>query len=128
VIQLSVDARADAASHIALGRKLRPLQGEGVLVLGSGGFVHNLRRIAPPGAPEPEWSAAFANWMHERLMAGDDTALADYRAQAPHAQMAHPTPEHLMPLFVAYGAGGKPERLHTSATRGSLRMDAYRFG
>ena len=66
--------------------------------------------------------------MHDRLMAGDDTALGDYRTLAPQAAMAHPTDEHLMPLFVAYGAGGeKVARLHTSATFGSLRMDAYSF-
>jgi 4,5-DOPA dioxygenase extradiol len=65
--------------------------------------------------------------MHGRLMEGDDAALADYRARAPQAPMAHPTEEHLMPLLVAYGAGGKAERLHSSATFGSLRMDAYSF-
>ena len=61
-------------------------------------------------------------------MVQDDAALADYRARAPHAALAHPTDEHLMPLFVAYGAGAKPARLHSSATFGSLRMDAYSFG
>jgi 4,5-DOPA dioxygenase extradiol len=61
-------------------------------------------------------------------MAGDEAALADYRSQAPHAAMAQPTEEHFLPLFTAMGAGGKAERLHTSATFGSLRMDSYRFG
>ena len=97
-------------------------------MLGSGGFVHNLGKIAPPGSPEPDWSKEFSGWMHEKLMAQDDEALADYRARAPHAALAHPSEEHLMPLFVAYGAGAKPERLHSSATFGSLRMDAYSFG
>jgi 4,5-DOPA dioxygenase extradiol len=68
--------------------------------------------------------------MHDRLTAGDDAALGDYRALAPQAAIAHPTDEHLMPLFVAYGAGGenaKVARLHSSSTFGSLRMDAYSF-
>jgi 4,5-DOPA dioxygenase extradiol len=66
--------------------------------------------------------------MHERLMSGDQTALADYRRDAPHAVLAHPTEEHFMPLFVAMGAGGETaKRLHSSATFGSLRMDAYSF-
>jgi 4,5-DOPA dioxygenase extradiol len=65
--------------------------------------------------------------MDEKLIMRDDEALVDYCARAPHAAQAHPTDEHLMPLFVAYGAGAKPERLHSSATFGSLRMDAYRF-
>ncbi|HEY4076395.1 MAG TPA: class III extradiol ring-cleavage dioxygenase [Rhizomicrobium sp.] len=128
VVQVSVQSRRGAAHHIALGRSLAKLREDNVLVMGSGGFVHNLRRVAPPGSPESDWSKQFADWMHERLMAGDDAALADYRAQAPQAAMAHPTDEHLMPLFAAYGAGGKAERLHSSATFGSLRMDAYSFG
>jgi 4,5-DOPA dioxygenase extradiol len=128
VLQLSVQSRMGAAHHIALGRALAPLREEGVLVLGSGGFVHNLRTIDWNGGPEPEWSRAFAQWTHEKLVARDEAALADYRRRAPQAAEAHPTEEHFMPLFVAYGAGGaKVERLHTSATFGSLRMDAYSF-
>ena len=128
VVQLSVQSGKGAGHHIALGRMLAPLREENVLVLGSGGFVHNLAQIAPPGSPEPDWSKEFSGWMHARLMARDDEALAGYRARAPHAVLAHPSEEHLMPLLVAYGAGAKPERLHSSATFGSLRMDAYSFG
>jgi 4,5-DOPA dioxygenase extradiol len=128
VLQLSVQRGKGAAHHVALGRALAKLREDDVLVMGSGGFVHNLRRIAPPGSSESDWSKQFADWMHEKLMTDDDVALADYRAQAPQAAMAHPTDEHLMPLFVAYGAGGKAERLHSSATFGNLRMDAYSFG
>ena len=65
--------------------------------------------------------------MHARLMAGDEAALADDRNRAPHAVQAQPTEDHFVPLFVAMGAGGKAERLHSSATFGSLRMDAYSF-
>ena len=129
VVQLSVQSHLGAAHHIALGSKLAKLRADNVLVLGSGGFVHNLRRIAPPGSPEADWSRAFCDWIHERLMAGDEAALADYRAQAPHAAMAQPSEEHFVPLHVAFGAGGeKAARLHSSATFGSLRMDAYSFG
>jgi len=129
VVQLSVQSRKGAGHHIALGKALAPLRHDNVLVLGSGGFVHNLRALSPPGSPEPGWSAEFSGWMHDRLMAGDEAALADYRSLAPHAALAHPSEEHFMPLFVALGAGGgKAERLHTSSTFGSLRMDAYGFG
>ena len=130
VVQLSVQSEKGAAHHIAVGRALAELRQDDVLVLGSGGFVHNLRQIAPPGSPEPQWSRDFSGWMHDRLMEGDEAALADYRPRAPHAAMAHPSEEHLMPLLVAYGAGGektKAARLHSSATFGSLRMDAYSF-
>ena len=128
VVQLSVQSGRDAAHHIALGRALATLRQEDVLVMGSGGFVHNLSRLAPPGTSETEWSREFSGWMHARLIVGDEAALAGYRRLAPHAALAHPSEEHLMPLFVAYGAGGgNSERLHTSHTFGSLRMDAYAF-
>jgi 4,5-DOPA dioxygenase extradiol len=128
LVQLSVQSHAGAAHHIALGRSLAQLRQDNVLVMGSGGFVHNLRRIAAPGAPEPDWSREFSDWMHARLMAGDEAALADYRRLAPHAVLAQPSEDHFMPLFVALGAGGgTAKRLHSSATFGSLRMDAYSF-
>lgn len=130
VVQLSVQSGKGAAHHLVLGRALAGLRQDNVLVLGSGGFVHNLSQLAPPGSPEPQWSKDFASWMHDRLMAGDEAALADYRSRAPSSAMAHPTEEHLMPLLVAYGAGGedtKATRLHSSATFGPLRMDAYSF-
>jgi 4,5-DOPA dioxygenase extradiol len=64
VVQLSVQSTKGAAHHIALGRALAKLRQDDVLVLGSGGFVHNLRHIAPPGSPEAPWSRDFAGWMH----------------------------------------------------------------
>jgi len=130
VIQISVQSHQSPAHHIALGKTLTPLRDDGILVLGSGGFVHNLRALdrANMNGAEPQWSQDFADWMHTALSANCDADLANYRTLAPNAAHAHPTEEHLMPLFVAYGAGGgKTERLHTSATFGSLRMDAYAF-
>jgi 4,5-DOPA dioxygenase extradiol len=132
VVQLSIQSPLGAAHHIALGRALAPLRDDNVLVIGSGGFVHNLRqleRMHPERAVEPEWSKEFSDWMHDKLMARDDAALAAWRSQAPHARIAQPTEDHFLPLFVAYGAGGERiERLHQSVTFGSLRMDAYAFG
>jgi 4,5-DOPA dioxygenase extradiol len=129
VLQLSVQSAATPAHHIALGRALAPLRQEGVLILGSGGFVHNLRQLDwhGSGAAEPQWSAAFAEWTHNALLDGREDDLANYRRLAPEAARAQPTEEHFMPLFVAYGAGGKATRLHRSVTFGSLRMDAYSF-
>jgi len=128
VAQLSVQSRLGADHAIAMGRAVAKLRADNVLVMGSGGFVHNLRRIAPPGSPEPDWSKEFSDWMDEKLTGRDEAALADYRNRAPHAAMAHPTEEHFLPLPFAYGAGGeKVTQLHSSATFGSLRMDAYSF-
>jgi len=130
VVQLSVQGLKGAAHHIALGRALAPLRKENVLVIGSGGFVHNLRLLDRSGmfAPEPDWSREFSDWMHAALMERREADLGHYRRLAPHAEMAQPDEDHFMPLFVAYGAGGAAtQRLHTSTTFGSLRMDAYAF-
>lgn len=131
VVSLSVAARRGAAHHLAVGRALAPLRDEGVLVIGSGGFVHNLGDLdwGHKDAPMPDWAAAFVVWMRKRLDAHDLDALLGW-AQAPHARRAHPTVEHLMPLFVALGAGGDGAAvrgLHRSHEFGSLALDAFAF-
>ncbi len=125
------------AALFALGEALAPLAQEGVLVLGSGSITHNLRRVFANGLaaaveqPEIAESAAFREWMHARATARDWDALFAYRARAPHAADMHPTDEHLLPWYIAAGAGSRaapPLRLHDSVTYGSLGMDAYAFG
>jgi len=125
------------AQLFALGEALAPLARQGVLVMGTGSITHNLRRVfangrnTPADAPEIEPSAAFRRWLVERSVARDWDALFDYRRLAPHAVDMHPTDEHLLPWFIAAGAGGRehaPLRLHDSLTFGSLGMDAYAFG
>lgn len=119
-----------------LGRALAPLAAEGVLIVGSGSITHNLRRVFAGGmrpdaeAPATPESQAFRDWFAARTAAGDWEALFDYRRQAPHATLMHPTDEHLLPFFVAAGAGGDAaaHRVHASLTYGDLGMDAYAFG
>ena len=122
---------------LALGQALAPLTQQGVLVYGSGSITHNLRMLFGGGpmpallAPEIPQSAAFRTWFAERSAQADWPALADYRQQAPHAVLMHPTDEHLLPFYVAAGAAGTLPvglRLHDSITYGCLGMDAYAFG
>ncbi|MGN6513951.1 MAG: dioxygenase family protein [Lysobacteraceae bacterium] len=132
VVPLAVVPQADARMHLALGRALAPLREQGVLVIGSGGFVHNLGDLAwdEPAAAMPGWAREFADWMRGRLAAGDVDALLDWSLRAPHPRRAHPTPEHLLPLFVALGAAGPDPRsdtLHASHEYGSLALDAFAF-
>lgn len=132
VVPLSVLPYGTAAQHYAIGQALAALRDEGVLVIGSGGFVHNLGDLdwSQRDAPMPDWAAEFAGWMHEKLAAGDHEALLDWQAQAPHAKHAHPTVEHLMPLFVALGAAGEAptaRTIHRSHEMGSLALDAFAF-
>ena len=137
VVPLAFVADDSPAAQFALGAAIAPLAGEGVLIVGSGGITHNLRRVfanglrGPADATEIPESAAFRRWFAERAAARDWTALFDYRVRAPHAVDMHPTDEHLLPWFAAAGAGGRdavPVRLHDSVTLGSLGMDMYAFG
>jgi 4,5-DOPA dioxygenase extradiol len=121
----------------AFGAALAPLTAQGVLVLGTGSITHNLRRVFAGGLhseieqPEIAESAAFRGWMVERSAVRDWEALFDYRRAAPHAVDMHPTDEHLLPWYVAAGAGGPdhaPLRLHDSLTYGCLGMDVVAFG
>ncbi len=133
VLQLSLQTPLGPQHHLRLGRALEALRREDVLVIGSGSFTHNLGRLrrVEPGAAAPPDVVAFADWMHAALQDNRTDDLLAYRRKAPYAIAQHPTDEHLLPLFVALGAGGenaRATRLHASTTYGALRMDAYAFG
>jgi len=131
VVQLSLLQNGDAAQHFALGRALAPLRDEGVLVLGSGSAVHNLGALAPEGTPPPAWALAFDGWLAKAVAERDLAALSAFPAFPREARLAHPTPEHLLPLFVAMGAGwdgGEHALLHRSWSYGALSMAAHAFG
>ncbi len=129
VVQLSVAPQRDPAWHVELGRRLRPLRDAGVLILASGGATHNLRDFGRHAldAPPQDYARGFADWLQAAIEAGDENALADVWNAAPQATRNHPSPEHLLPLHVALGAGdGAPGRvLHDSFTYGVLSMAAY---
>lgn len=132
VAQLSIQSHFGPGHHFQVGHALAPLRQEGVLILASGSFTHDLSefRFSSETVPigEPGWVSEFAAWMDGALLAGRTCDLIDYRSRAPHAAKNHPTDEHLLPLFVALGAGGgRAQRLHASATHNVLRMDAYAF-
>ena len=139
VVPVAMRPTATPAEQMALGAALSGFADDGVLVLGTGSITHNLRRVfagrsiseSGEGEPEAPDSAAFRHWMHERAIARDWDALADYRRRAPYAVEMHPSDEHLLPFYVAAGAGGRdatPVRLHASVSHGCLGMDAYAFG
>jgi 4,5-DOPA dioxygenase extradiol len=125
------------AEQFALGQALAPLAHEGVLIVGSGSITHNLRRVfagglrAEAAQPEIAESAAFRRWMLARSEVRDWEALFAYRTVAPHAVDMHPSDEHLLPWYIAAGAGGRehvPLRVHESVSYGALGMDTYAFG
>lgn len=104
VLQMSLPSE-DPGELFALGRALRPLRDEGVLIVGSGFITHNLRMIDWAGAaPTPAWAAEFDAWTAEALVRRDVDALLEYERQGPGARIALPTREHFVPLLVALGA------------------------
>lgn len=132
VTQLAVSPALGAAHHLALGRALAPLAGEGVLVVGSGGLTHNLRELDFDAAPAdaPEWVLAFADWAAAAVAQGDAAALVDYRRRGPQACRNHPSDEHYLPLLVALGAAGDGatgRRIPGGFSHGVLAMDAFAF-
>lgn len=133
VVQLSVQTRLGPEHHYRLGQLLAPLRNEGVLIIGSGSFTHDLSSFFTSRgrieAPEQDWVHIFAEWMSLALREKRVADLLNYRQLAPEAAHNHPTEEHLLPLYVALGAGAdKVNHLHSSTTYGILRMDAFAFG
>lgn len=134
VVQVSVQPALGPRHHLALGRALAPLSGEGVLILGSGHMTHNLRELhsvretgAGPAAP---YVSEFQEWVRGCIEAHDHERLADYRGLTPHGVRAHPTEEHFLPLFVALGAARadyRAEHFIDHVEGGVLAMDAYLF-
>ena len=132
VTQLSIQPYQDLAYHLALGRALEPLRQEGFLIVASGTVTHNLWEFGKYVADSPAqpWVAQFADWLTQAIKTSNIEALLNYRELAPYATQNHPSEEHLLPLFVALGAGGETVRgieLHSSFTYGVFSMAAYAF-
>ncbi|WP_413807610.1 dioxygenase [Streptomyces sp. OE57] len=103
VLQVSMPT-LDPRRLMEIGRKLAPLRDEGVLIVGSGFFTHNLAALRQSGPMPPSWSAEFDDWGQQALDARDIDALLDFEHTAPAAGLAHPRTEHFAPLFVTLGA------------------------
>jgi 4,5-DOPA dioxygenase extradiol len=106
VLQVSMPS-LDPEQLFRIGRRLRPLRDQGVLIIGSGFLTHGLPflRDFRVEATPPAWSVEFDTWAHEALEHGDIDQLTDFSHRAPAVRYAHPRTEHLAPLFVTLGAG-----------------------
>jgi 4,5-DOPA dioxygenase extradiol len=123
VLQLGWPRKATTADLFAMGRALGPLRAEGVLIVASGGFVHNLGQLDWSGrSPVPSWADEFDAWGVEALGRGDFDALIDFRSRAPALTLAHPTDEHFLPLLIAAGAATE------SAATASFPVQGFEYG
>ncbi len=127
IVQVALPRRGGAAVARRLGTALRALRERDVVVLGTGGIVHNLSRVRFEDDPGPEdtWATAFDAWVAERIEANDTDALERYVERGPNADLAAPTPEHFLPLLVALGAatpGHRPFWIHVGFQHGNLSM------
>ena len=102
VIQLSLDQRKEPAFHYELGRELRGLRKKGVLIIGSGNMVHNLREMAWEDTAY-DWTLEFDARMKDLILSGDHKAIIHYSKLGRSARLAVPTPEHYLPLHGPLG-------------------------
>jgi 4,5-DOPA dioxygenase extradiol len=133
VVQVALPNPETPARLMELGAALAPLRREGVLIIGSGGIVHNLGVLQwrdEHADPQP-WAVEFEQWILTHLLEGDRKALLKYREDAPFAALAVPESEHLDPLFVVLGATGPAESIRPVYQRmqyGNLSLLSLGFG
>jgi len=126
IVQLSLKHGLDPEEHLAVGRALAPLRGEGVLIVGSGMSYHNLRRFMRGNDASSE---TFDNWLTGAVLSPDREKQFSQWSTAPAAHEAHPREEHLLPLMVVAGAAGNDagaRTFHDSVN--GIVISGYRFG
>jgi 4,5-DOPA dioxygenase extradiol len=112
-VQLSIDETQPAAFHFELGKRLRPLRDEGILICGSGNLVHNLHTYAwGRHMPEPyDWAVRFEATARELMQKGDFEPLINYDMLGRDARLSIPTPDHYLPLLYVLGAAREHETI-----------------
>jgi 4,5-DOPA dioxygenase extradiol len=130
VIQVSLDRRKEPAFHYELGRELTGLRKKGVLIIGSGNMVHNLREMAWEDTAY-DWALEFDARMKDLILSGDHKAIIDYSKLGRSARLAVPTAEHYLALLYVLGAQDKSDSVRFFAdkvTLGSMSMRSVRIG
>ncbi|PYE21160.1 DODA-type extradiol aromatic ring-opening family dioxygenase [Paraburkholderia silvatlantica] len=129
VLQLSMQHGLDPATHLAVGRALKPLRDESVLIVGSGQTYHNMRSFSGESRSDPD-AEAFDAWLCTAMVDGAtrDHALLHWE-QAPGARYAQPREDHLLPLMIAAGAAsGEPGHIDFHGQALEKPMSGFRFG
>lgn len=131
VVQLSIYIEQPAEYHFELGRRLRGLREQGILIVGSGNIVHNLRRINFAGDARPhDWAVEFDAWVKAKLLERDFAALVTEAQASAAGQLSIPTPDHWYPFITVLGAAETSDTLafvHESIDNASISMRCVRF-
>jgi 4,5-DOPA dioxygenase extradiol len=131
VIQLSLDWSLSPSEHYEIGKKLRILRDEGVLIIGSGNIVHNLRMIDWDNENLGyKWADEFDNYIKENILNGSHNKIIDYKSNEVASKLAVPTTEHYYPLLYIIGASNKDDSVsiyNDARVMGSLSMTSYLF-
>ncbi|WP_420478560.1 4,5-DOPA dioxygenase extradiol [Brevundimonas sp. FT23028] len=131
VVQLSLNRRLSTREHFELAKRLTPLRDEGVIIAGSGDFVHNLRTWKRSGGEPYDWAINFNEAVKSAFVRGDDEALIDWVHLAEDAQLSVPTDEHYLPLLyiAAQRAPGDDVSFFNDVIEGgSISMTGVRIG
>lgn len=135
VLQLSIDYSKPASYHYSLAKELVALRKKGVLIIGSGNMVHNLRMVAWDKLDKPGFGYDWAIEMHElfkkKIADGDHQALINYETLSKSVKLAVPTPDHYYPLMYTLGLQNKNEQpvfFNDELVAGSLNMTSVKFG
>lgn len=135
VIQLSIDRRLEVARHHELGRSLAELREDGVLILGSGNAVHNLRdafrHMQARSTDTPDWAQRFDAAVERMVTQHDTQSLLSLWPDTDDGRMAHPTPDHFLPLIYAQAATDDRDRVRFPMEGfdwGSISMRSIVFG
>lgn len=129
VFQISVDASAPPAEHYRIGKELKALREQGVLILGSGNIVHNLRLVDWNKENEGfDWAYDFDEYIYENILAKNHDNILKFNELGDAARLAVPTPDHFYPLLYALGASDEDDKIsvyNKSPVLGSLTMTTY---
>jgi len=131
VVQLSLDRSQHPRFHYELGRELQPLRGEGVLIVGSGNIVHNLRLLQWNATEPYPWAAEFDRLAAELILAGEHDRLVAYPGLGESARLSIPTNEHYLPLLYILALQQPGEAVSFFAEGlplGSISMRSVRVG
>jgi len=131
VYQLSIDSTVDAGVHFDIGKEIKTLRENGVLILGSGNVVHNLAKVNFSMDVGYDWAIAFDNYIKNKVINKEYKDVIDYKKAGKSAELAFWTPEHFYPLLYVLGASEDQDKisvLNDSCTMGSMSMTCYLLG